>query len=336
MDNPIKEKGNAYKNTMSIQNTKIFSSSEILQHVYHADIRRVIIHELFFGCLCVQHLQLQTSSIMKRPARAEHATATTRMAEVYGGGFRWCRSLYRIIPRRIRAPTNKICVELGKQEGNISSRSRISVSWTVADLHCKTVYARLSFGRIFFIFCKFWPNNRLAPPFKLAPPLKNPGSTPVGVEEGRGRGPWCPCIRIDFMSSPHPVVGPATTWRNAPTKYLKICRKLQIKMAFHKVWGKVIFSVACVKNSLHGGGVCLSACWDTPPRDQAPPWDQAPPGADTPQTRHPLHSACWEIRSTSGRYASYWNAILLVRFLKKFSAKMFKILFDLNIIVLPP
>ena len=154
----MKEKGNAYKNTMSIQNTKIFSSSEILQHVYHADIRRVIIHELFFGCLCVQHLQLQTSSIMKRPARAEHAAATTRMAEVYGGGFRWCRSLYRIIPRRIRAPTDKICVELGKQEGNISSRSRISVSWTVADLHCKTVYARPSLGRIFFIFMQFSAN----------------------------------------------------------------------------------------------------------------------------------------------------------------------------------
>ena len=40
----------------------------------------------------------------------------------------------------------------------------------------------------------------------------------------------------------------------------------------------------------------------TPP-DQvpSPPGDQAPP----PQSR-----ACWEIRSTSGWYASYWNAIL--------------------------
>ena len=123
----MKEKGNAYKNTMSIQNTKIFSSSEILQHVYHADIQRVIIPELFFGCLCVQHLQLQTSSIMKRPARAEHAAATTRMAEVYGGGLLWCRSLYRIIPRRIRAPTNAICVELEKEEKKISLGSTIFV-----------------------------------------------------------------------------------------------------------------------------------------------------------------------------------------------------------------
>ena len=38
--------------------------------------------------------------------------------------------------------------------------------------------------------------------------------------------------------------------------------------------------------------------------------DQAPPGADTPGRRHPPRSACWEIRPTSGRYASYWNAIV--------------------------
>ena len=58
------------------------------------------------------------------------------------------------------------------------------------------------------------------------------------------------------------------------------------------------------------------------PRTRHPP-EQAPPppgpdtlpGPDTPppgsRTPTPLHSACWEIRSTSGRYASYWNAILL-------------------------
>ena len=35
------------------------------------------------------------------------------------------------------------------------------------------------------------------------------------------------------------------------------------------------------------------------------PQEQTPPQAD------PLcHSACWEIRSISGRYASYWNAIV--------------------------
>ena len=49
-----------------------------------------------------------------------------------------------------------------------------------------------------------------------------------------------------------------------------------------------------------GGGVCLSACWDTIPLEADPP------GADTP----PREADCG-IRSMSGRYASYWNAFLL-------------------------
>ena len=108
----------------------------------------------------------------------------------------------------------------------------------------------------------------------------------------------------------------------------------------NEVWGKVIFSVACVK--ILSRWVCLSACWDTnlpPLQDQAPPWNRHPtpeqipppkaqappesrhpPGADTsPEQKphwtrqaptpwdqvHPLHSVFWEIWSTSGRYASY-------------------------------
>ena len=63
-------------------------------------------------------------------------------------------------------------------------------------------------------------------------------------------------------------------------------------------WGKVMFSQACVIPFM--GGVCLSACWDTTPGADTPM------GADLPRSR-----ACWEIRSTHGRYASYWNAILL-------------------------
>ena len=57
-----------------------------------------------------------------------------------------------------------------------------------------------------------------------------------------------------------------------------------------------------------------------PPQEQTPPrpgtpQDQAPPGNRHPPPRPgtpSLHSACWEIRSTSGRYTSYWNAILFV------------------------
>ena len=79
------------------------------------------------------------------------------------------------------------------------------------------------------------------------------------------------------------------------------------------------------------GGVCLSAFGIPPPpppagtpKQASPqtrhPQDQAlpPPRAGTPQKEAPLlgagappqRRACWEIRSTSGRYASYWNAIL--------------------------
>ena len=81
----------------------------------------------------------------------------------------------------------------------------------------------------------------------------------------------------------------------------------------NEVWGKVIFLHLSV--ILFTGGVCLSACWDTP-RDHAHPPNHAPP-----RTMHPSgpctipptqHRACWEIRSTRGRHASYWNAILFV------------------------
>ena len=55
--------------------------------------------------------------------------------------------------------------------------------------------------------------------------------------------------------------------------------------------GKVIFSEACVKNSVHGGGggVCLSACWDT----------------QTPRADISLADG-----HCRGRHASYWNAFL--------------------------
>ena len=44
----------------------------------------------------------------------------------------------------------------------------------------------------------------------------------------------------------------------------------------NEVWSKVIFSVVCVKNSVHRG-VCLSACWDT-----TPPWQGRTPLARRP------------------------------------------------------
>ena len=58
------------------------------------------------------------------------------------------------------------------------------------------------------------------------------------------------------------------------------------------------FSEACVKNSVHRGR--------HPPESRQPPGSR-PPGSDPP----PPSSAYSEIRATSGRYASYWNAYLL-------------------------
>ena len=45
-----------------------------------------------------------------------------------------------------------------------------------------------------------------------------------------------------------------------------------------------------------------------------PPWQVHPPGRYTPSQAGtpPRSSACWEIRTTSGRYASYWNAFLFL------------------------
>ena len=73
-------------------------------------------------------------------------------------------------------------------------------------------------------------------------------------------------------------------------------------------WGKVIFSEACVKNSVHGGIGHM-----VPPGQVHPPFRAGtPPGqVHTPKQVHP-HAGTppW---SMSGRYASYWNAFLFVQ-----------------------
>ena len=100
-----------------------------------------------------------------------------------------------------------------------------------------------------------------------------------------------------------------------------------------------VFTSVC--DSVHRGGASAPLHAGITPQDQAlPPWPGTPlgpdppppgpgtppvqtsPGADThPKSRHPPEqtppeqtapppsSACWEIRATSGRYASYWNEI---------------------------
>ena len=86
-----------------------------------------------------------------------------------------------------------------------------------------------------------------------------------------------------------------------------------------------IFRSMCQEFCSQGGlPHCMLEYTPLPPKDQrqAPPlqsrlpWSRHCLGAHTPGSTHPWeqilpqHSACWETRATSGRYASYWNAIL--------------------------
>ena len=55
----------------------------------------------------------------------------------------------------------------------------------------------------------------------------------------------------------------------------------------NEVWGKVIFLHLFVI-LFTGGGVCLSACWDTPPGPPPPGPATSPPGTSPPPgSRHP-------------------------------------------------
>ena len=100
----------------------------------------------------------------------------------------------------------------------------------------------------------------------------------------------------------------------------------------NEVWCKVIFFRCVCQEFCSQGGVPGQV--PTPPRGPgtppAPgthtPRDQVhtPPGTRSPRTRYnppgsrytPFRSsACWEIRATSGRYSSYWNAFLFYQVL---------------------
>ena len=90
----------------------------------------------------------------------------------------------------------------------------------------------------------------------------------------------------------------------------------------------VQFFITARKRSLGQGNIFAPVCHSVqggvpgqvPPGTRYTPGDQVhtPSGPGTPpqdqvpaRQVHPLRSsACWEIRATSGRYASYWNAIL--------------------------
>ena len=69
--------------------------------------------------------------------------------------------------------------------------------------------------------------------------------------------------------------------------YFKICsNKIAFLPAATKLGQGNVFTGVC--DSVHMGGVCLSACWDVtpPPRSRHPLEQTPPPGADTPRSRH--------------------------------------------------
>ena len=80
-------------------------------------------------------------------------------------------------------------------------------------------------------------------------------------------------------------------------------------------FAKVMFLHLSVSHSVHGGstwagtppGRYTPRAGTTPPVQVHTPWAGTPP---PPGQVPPPSSACWEIRATSGRYASHWNAFL--------------------------
>ena len=74
------------------------------------------------------------------------------------------------------------------------------------------------------------------------------------------------------------------------------------KISFYRPqrsWGKVIFSEACVENSVHRGWACVAK------------GGVHSGGGHARQGGGGVYGRYYEIRSMSGRDASYWNAFLL-------------------------
>ena len=109
-----------------------------------------------------------------------------------------------------------------------------------------------------------------------------------------------PCSSRGFLSGgcfcPKGLPHRSPPWTETPmySKEWAVCILLECILITgrNEVLAKVIFLHLSVIHSVHRGGV----------PDQAPPRDQV----------HPPGAATSGIRSTIGRYASYWNAFLFV------------------------
>ena len=192
---------------------------------------------------------------------------------------------------------------------------------------------------LFITASPFKKHNALHNSEQSSTAAKNPRKRRLGERESAAAN----CSKTTSTPSPSPLSNAGNHCYNLllPTVYCIQCTPVAnqgfprgrqpLGASFYyyrpqRSWAKVIFSQACVKNSVHrGGGVCLGACWDAPPgagadpppeQEQTPPEQEQtpprsrnrPPGAEPPPgSRHPPEADS-SIRSTSGRYASYWSA----------------------------
>ena len=140
------------------------------------------------------------------------------------------------------------------------------------------------------------PGTRQTPPDQAEthPPTPGPGRHPLGP----GRPPG--------SRHPPPQSRPPQDQADPPQE--EDCSIRSMSGRYASYWNAFLSDkfftarkpVCLLFYSQGGGGVCPIACWDTPPK-------QTPPVG-----RHTPHRILRDTVSTSGRYASYWNAYLFL------------------------
>ena len=117
-----------------------------------------------------------------------------------------------------------------------------------------------------------------------------------------GRKPICEHTQRHKFQIIHGCECTSSTVLYCVLNLLRTCSVLYYRA--QRSWAKVMFLQASVILSTGWGGVSASVHAGIPPRSKHP--TLPPPGADA------------GIRSTSGRYASYWNAFLFRLHFKSF------------------
>ena len=88
--------------------------------------------------------------------------------------------------------------------------------------------------------------------------------------------------------------------------WFPLCKHIQIFTVHKRSCGKVMFLHLPVSQSVHGGVVCLSTCWDTHPPWADIPLGRHPPGQTPSLGRHPFWADTphWPVHA--GIDMAYW------------------------------